>query len=101
MSALAERLVAAAMSRGTVLRDSGRGAMSGGGTVSYTVEVDGRCVGWVGDERRWLGHTHGDRRWSAAWREVDDRHARWRTEGHHTRRAAVDALVQHVRKWQP
>lgn len=82
-----------------VLRDSGRGAMAGGGTVSYTVELDGRWVGWVGDERAWLGHRHGGRRWWACWREDGDSAARWNTGDtvHPSRASALEALIAVVR----
>lgn len=79
-----------------VLTRSGGPAMASGGTVAYTANVGGRWVGWVYDERPWLGHCHGGRRWSAAWREVGDSAARWRGEGYPTRAAAVAALTARV-----
>lgn len=81
-----------------VVRRSDRGRMAGGGTVSYTVEIDGRWVGWVGDERRFTGVRFAGRRWWACHREEGDRAARWNTEGLRTRAAAVDALAERVRR---
>ena len=83
------------------VRQCSRGAMAGGGTVSYEVRVDGVWVGWVGDERAWLGHRHGGRRWWACWRQDGDTVARWNSltggTGYRTRREAVTALVNRVR----
>ena len=76
-----------------VLRKSDRGAMAGGGTVSHEVYLDGRWIGWVGDERRFTGIRFAGRRWWAAWREEGDQAARWNTEGHRTRADALAALV--------
>ncbi|MHC1559896.1 hypothetical protein ACR9E3_13145 [Actinomycetospora sp. C-140] len=80
-------------SRRVVLTRSGGPAMASGSSVAYTVNLDSRWVGWVYDERPWLGHTHGGRRWCAAWREVDDTAARWRGEDYRTRAAALAALL--------
>jgi hypothetical protein len=80
-----------------VVRKSDRGAMASGGTVAHEVYVDGRWVGWCYDARRFTGFGFGGRTWSATWREDDDTAARWTTEGHRTRAAAVEALVEHVR----
>lgn len=80
-----------------VLRTSDRGAMAGGGTTSLEVYLDGRWIGWVGDERRFTGTRFGGRRWWACHREDGDTAARWNTEGHRSRTAAVDALVARVR----
>ncbi|MEJ2860559.1 hypothetical protein [Actinomycetospora flava] len=79
--------------RPVVLERSGGPAMASGSRVAYMVNVDGRWVGWVFDERPWLGHRHGARSWSAAWREHDDTAARWRGEGYGTRAAALAALL--------
>ena len=45
---------------------------AGGGTVTYRVTLDGRWIGWVGDERPFTGSRFGGRRWWAAWREDGD-----------------------------
>lgn len=79
-----------------VLHRSDRGAMAAGGTVSYEVYVGGRWIGWVGDERPWLGHTHGGRRWWFAWRQEGDSAARANGTGYRTRAAALDALLDVV-----
>ena len=76
-----------------VLGRSGGPALASGCTVAYTVNAAGRWVGWVYDERPWLGDRYGSRRWSAAWREVDDTAARWRGEEYRTRAAALAALL--------
>lgn len=76
-----------------VLRKSDRGAMAGGGTVTFEVYLDGRWVGWVGDERRFTGVRFAGRRWWACWREDGDTAARSNTSGHSTRSAALDALL--------
>ncbi|WP_157115800.1 hypothetical protein [Nocardia puris] len=62
----------------------------------YAAHVDGRRIGWVGDERAWRGHRFGGRRWWAAWREDGDTAARWNTGDHplRTRAEAVAALTQ-------
>jgi hypothetical protein len=39
-----------------------RGAMTSGGTASFTVEVDGKGIGRVGDDRTWTGSRFAGRR---------------------------------------
>lgn len=89
------------MSAPTLLRDPDKKAIASGGTVVYRVTLDGRWVGWVGDERPWRGHRYGGRRWWACWREDGDTAARWNSHtaegGHRTRGAALADLVDHVR----
>lgn len=84
-----------------LVRQSHRDTMASGGTVTYDVYLAGRWIGWVGDERPWLGHRHGGRRWWACWRQDGDIAARWNStsSGHSlaSRRAAVTALVTQVR----
>lgn len=83
-------------------KDHGHDSMAGGGTVTYRVTLDGRWVGWVGDERPWRGWRYGGRRWWACWREDGDTAARWNSfaysdGGHATRAAALADLVAQVR----
>lgn len=87
------------MSAPVLTVDVERGAMHGGGTVAYRVEVDGRWIGWVGDGREWRGYGYGGRRWWACWREDGDTAARWNTAGltHATRASALEALIAVVR----
>jgi hypothetical protein len=88
---------------GPVLTKDERGSMAGGGTVSYRVALDGRWIGWVGDERTWRGWRYSGRKWWACWREDGDTAARWNSHtyeddcGHPTRAAALADLVAHVR----
>jgi hypothetical protein len=78
-----------------VVRKSDRDVhIGGGGTVTYTVDVDGRWIGWVYDARRFTGFGFGGRTWSATWREDGDTAARSTTTGHRTRGAAVADLVE-------
>lgn len=76
-----------------VLTRTGGPAIASGSTVAYTVNLLGRWIGWVYDERPWLGHKHGKRSWSVAWREAGDTAARWRSEDYRTRDDAVAVLV--------
>lgn len=77
-----------------LVRETERGAMHAGGTVTYRVLVDGRWVGWVGDGREWRGWGYGGRRWWACWREDGDAAARWSTGlDYRTRAAALTALL--------
>lgn len=65
--------------------------MMSGGTVAYTVHLDGLWLGWVGDGRDWTGSGFGGRYWWACWRETGDTAARWCSDPvHRTRR---DALI--------
>ncbi|MCF7550950.1 hypothetical protein [Pseudonocardia sp. WMMC193] len=63
----------------------------------WIVEVDGRPVGIVGDERPWRGWRFGSLRWWAALRDTEDRTkaADWNTGevSLTTRKAALDALL--------
>jgi hypothetical protein len=70
-----------------------------GGTIVYAVLVDGRRVGWVGDERPWRGHRYGQRQWWACWREDDDSAARWNSFDApvmRSRKAALTALTEQI-----
>lgn len=74
--------------------------LSGGGSVVYRVFLDGRWIGWVGDQRPWRGHRYGGQSWWASWREEGDLAARWNslsnTVPFRTRSAAVSGLVTQV-----
>lgn len=80
-----------------VVRKSDRGRMAMGGTVSYEVYLDGRWIGWVGDDREGYG-IRCPRRWWACHREDGDQHARSNGTGHRTRAAAIDDLVARARR---
>ena len=73
---------------------------NGNGTVVYEALIDGRPVGWVGDDREWKGNRYGARKWWAAWREAGDTAARWNSwsDGttYRSRKAAADALAAKV-----
>ncbi|MFC5140310.1 hypothetical protein ACFPK1_18870 [Actinomycetospora rhizophila] len=76
-----------------LVRKSDRGPMASGGTGTYEVHLDGRWVGWVGDERGFSGSRFGARRWWACHRQDGDLAARWSSSGYRTRQAAVEALT--------
>lgn len=63
----------------------------------WTVLLDGRPIGIVGDTRPWRGHGFGALRWWAALRDTDDpgAPALWNTgdEDRPTRKAALQALL--------
>ncbi len=63
----------------------------------YRVAVANQPVGFLAEEREWLAHRYGPRRWCAvhnpsgsAWR------ACWRSEPSSTRQTALEALVEHL-----
>lgn len=74
--------------------------LAGGGSVVYRVFLDGRWIGWVGDQRPWRGHRFGGKSWWACWREEGDLAARWNslsnTVPFPTRSAAVAGLAAQV-----
>lgn len=71
-----------------------------GGTIVYSVLVDGQSIGQVGDERRWRGWRYGGRRWWSVWREPGDTAARWNSWGDglecRSRAVALAALLAEV-----
>jgi hypothetical protein len=81
-------------------RDPDYTSMAAGGTVVYRVTVDGRWIGWVGDQRPWRGWRYGGQFWWACWREEGDTAARWNShddgDGHKTRAAALADLLAQV-----
>ena len=92
----ADLAAAARASDVITLRKSDRGRMATGGTVSHEVYLDGRWIGWVGDARRFTGIGFGGRRWWACHRQDGDTAARWNSEGHGSRKAALQALIARV-----
>ncbi len=87
------------MSTARLVKDPGRASMASGGTVVYRVLLDGRWIGWVGDERPWRGWRYGARKWWACWREDGDTAARWNSfdsKPHATRAAALADLLGRV-----
>lgn len=91
------------MSEARLEKDCNRTSMASGGTVVYRVVLDGRWIGWVGDERPWRGWRYGGRKWWACWREDDDIAARWNSfdgQPHATRAAALADLLRHVAEVQ-
>lgn len=74
-----------------------RDAESRPGLRVWIVQVDGRPVGILGDERPWRGWRFGSLRWWAALRDTEDRTkpAEWNTgpESLPTRKAALAALL--------
>ncbi|SDN70434.1 hypothetical protein [Lentzea jiangxiensis] len=78
-------------------KETSRGDLWLGGTVTYRVTLDGVWVGWVGDGRRWRGWGYGGRRWWACWRQDGDTAARWSSELEHgTRIEALNALRNRI-----
>ncbi|MBO0854037.1 MAG: hypothetical protein J2P18_09740 [Nocardia sp.] len=72
-----------------------------GGTITYRVlNPEGEYVGGIADYRDWAGHKYGGRRWLAWHRLTGDQAARWNTEGHRTRQAAVAAITVELRRNQ-
>jgi hypothetical protein len=87
------------MSLARLEKDTDRTSMASGGTVVYRVVLDGRWIGWVGDERPWRGWRYGGRKWWACWREDGDTAARWNSfddRPHATRAAALADLLRRV-----